>query len=124
MWMPYELFPRAVVPSAAVPMRLPFTTLPVEPLSLMAMPAELLPEMTLRAAAAAPPMVLLEAPAAMRTPSLLFPRSAVPLTSVPMKLPSTSVEAALAEAMWTPKLSLPEMTLPAPAAVPAPTGRG
>ena len=47
-------------------------------------PSPPLKAMVLPAPAAVPPIVLLAAPLLMRTPLLELPRSAVPLTSVPM----------------------------------------
>ena len=85
MTIPNTPLPTAAVPLLFVPMKLPPMVLPVElPIS---MPFWLLPEMTLRAPAGVPPIVLLEPPSII-TPSLL-PRATVPVTSVPMKSPCT-----------------------------------
>ena len=67
-----------------------------------------LAEITLRAAAVVPPIVLPEAPS-ISTPSFELPRSAVPDLSVPMKLPSTRFCVDVDPSISTPT-RLPEMT--------------
>ena len=56
----------------------------VVPAPVMCMPLESLPEMTFCAAADTPPIVLFAAPATSDTPPSPFPRSSVPVLSVPM----------------------------------------
>src|SRR5439155_1345997 len=73
------------------------------------------PEMTLRAAAVVPPTVLFGPPT--RTPCPTLPRGEVPSAARPMTLPWISVPDEVAS-VWMPSEWLPEMTLPAPAAVP------
>ena len=73
--------------------------------------------MTLRAAAAVPPTVLLFEPKTA-TPELMLPSATVPLTSVPMKLPRTRLLLAFTPSMRTPCPPLPEMTLRSAAVVP------
>src|SRR6266513_414517 len=81
-------------------------------------PAPWLWAMKLAAAAIAPPMALLAAPVVMDTPGPPFPRSAVPVALVPMEFPCTAFPVALPRLISTPQPLLPEMMLPAPAAVP------
>ena len=78
--------PMAAVPAAFVPIRLPWTRLPSLETS---MPSPLLPEITLPAAAPVPPIVLFDALVSITTPVPLPGPAAVPLTSVPKKLPVT-----------------------------------
>ena len=82
------------------------------------MPCALLPEMTLPAPAAVPPMVLSVAPLMTNTPKLPLPSAAVPAALVPMKLPSTTLPVVPLPVMSMPSLVLPLMTLPAAAVVP------
>ena len=70
MTIPRERFGRAVRPSTLVPMKLPRIWFP--PSTLIRMPLELLPEMTLRASAEVPPMTLFDA-SNRSMPSILFP---------------------------------------------------
>ena len=81
--MPGPVFGTAAVPAAFSPMRLPFTTLPTGNAVRMekAMPV-LLPEMTLPAPGAVPPIRWFEP--SMRTPSALPPSATEPVMSVPM----------------------------------------
>ena len=75
------------MPVASVPIRFPTTTLPAAPKSSW-MPVNPLPEITLPAPAAVPPMVLFwdarELKFAMSTPSALLGMAAVPAAFVPM----------------------------------------
>ena len=91
MITPSSSLPRRTVPLTSVPIRLPSTRFadgaPSRP-KMMATPLVPLPEMTLAAPAAMPPIVLSD-PSSIRTPARELPRSTVPLTSVPMKLPET-----------------------------------
>ena len=85
--MPLPPFGRALVPSALVPMKLPW----IRSLLLFTsrMPSAPLPEIRLTRAGVDPPMVLLLPGRETPLPVLLRPR--VPLTSVPMKSPVTFV---------------------------------
>ncbi len=74
----------------SVPMRLPSTTLPDVPLSTSSTPY-LLPEMTLAAPAAVPPIVFAVALVLIITPPVELPSLTVPVMSVPMRLPSTTL---------------------------------
>jgi hypothetical protein len=85
-------------PDTSVPMKLPCSRFPVAPLPWMRTPAEPLPEMTLRSATVAPPIVLLAFPS-MSTPSPTFGDSTVPVASSPMKLPLITVPPPL---IWIP----------------------
>src|SRR5437764_13382798 len=82
---PAPVFGIALVPVAFVPMKLPATVLP-GPVIETAAPA--FPEITLRAAAVVPPMVL-PAPAIGITPKEVVPLGTAPLPAalVPIKLP-------------------------------------
>jgi hypothetical protein len=62
---------------------LPAITFPVAPAVSIWTPSDPLPEMTFRAAAVVPPIVLLAVPM-IRMPSEPFPRSAVPFRLTPM----------------------------------------
>src|SRR5262245_27219348 len=79
------------------------------------MPSAPLPEMTLLAAGAVPPMVL--KPSTLLGPAArALGRATVPVASVPMELPW--IVAYQAPSRHTPSPPLPEMTLPEPVAVP------
>ena len=75
------------------------------------------PEIRLPAPADVPPIVLLLAPPLTSTPANVFPSPTVPLTSVPMKLPSTWFPLAPAPLISTP-CEFPEIRLRAPGDVP------
>jgi hypothetical protein len=81
---PLNEFARAPVPAAFVPMKLPAMTLVSVPTSAIVTPSRSLPEITLPAPLAPPPMVLPFAPTWMMTPLRLLPKSTVPVISVPM----------------------------------------
>jgi hypothetical protein len=91
-----------------------------------AIPLAPLPEMILRAPGAVPPIVLPDALLMSTPPALLlegempglFGTGAIPLASVPMKLPCTRLFVAPLLAIRMPPPSSPEMTLPAPCVVP------
>ena len=84
---PGPWLPRAIVPVTSVPMKLPSI---VEPFAyVIEIPEVAFPEMTFPAPAAEPPIVLFQPPEAM--PELALPRGRVPVTSVPMKLPWTTL---------------------------------
>src|SRR5262249_6078866 len=104
---PWE-FPRATVPLTLVPMKLPSTTLWV---TNMLTPTPL-PEMRLQAAGVVPPTVLLR-PLTI-TPVMALPSRIEPVTSVPMKLPSTRLPLPTSRIPWL----LPEITLRSAASVP------
>ena len=77
---PSRKFPRQLMPLTSVPMKLFRTVMPVEPLSTsrpMETPFWPFPEIMLRAAAVAPPMVLLGA-SLVATPFKMLPIAAVP----------------------------------------------
>ena len=119
MITPLLALPRGFVPVTSVPMKLPCTRFPVEGLLSITTPYLPLPEMMFRAAAVVPPTVLSGA-LESTTPSPTLPTAWVPETSVPMKLPCTRFPDAppFGPKMTTPNAPLPEMRLPAPAAVP------
>ena len=75
---------RAAVPVAFVPIRLPCTRLPLVAGSVMKMPKEPFPEITLPAPTATPPTVLLRAWLVMRMPLCWFGNAPVPSMFVPM----------------------------------------
>ena len=79
--MPWPLFPSAVVPSAATPIRLPLMTFCM-PAAARKMPSPLLPEMTFPCPGPAPPTVVFDALTSM-IPRLEFPRATEPVLSVP-----------------------------------------
>ncbi len=81
MFTPWPPLPRSAVPAALGPMRLPSTLFPVAPPTMLT-PIPALPEMTLPAPAAVPPIVLFVAPS-MITPLKPLPRAAVPSAFVP-----------------------------------------
>ena len=69
-----------------------------------------LPEITSRAAAVVPPIVLLHAPVSIRMPSAVFGSAKVPVASVPMNEPETVLNCVVAPVMTTPVPVLPEIT--------------
>jgi hypothetical protein len=95
MKMPVPL-PMATLPDLSVPISLPSTVLFDVPAPVISTPAVELPEMTLPAAGVAsppvsgsrPPIVLPEELCSINTP-IVFPKGAVPVSFVPMKLPIT-----------------------------------
>ena len=115
----------ALVPLTSVPIRLPATSVPVVAAPVTMTPSAL-PEMTLRAPPTAPPIVLPEdrrSPA--RRPRCCRSRRRRSV-SVPIRLPWTRLPVAVVDLDAV--AVLPEMTLPAPVAVPpivlsAPPGR-
>ena len=78
---------RASVPVWSVPISSPSTTTEAAP-SSMSTPSPLLPEMTSRASAVEPPIVM-PVPPAITTPLSPLRTAEVPRTSVPMKSPAT-----------------------------------
>ena len=111
MWTPACELPRAAVPVTSVPSRLLRTTIPVAP--LISTPLPPLPEMRLK-----PETVLSLAFAPKATPSETLPTLAVPAASVPILLPTTTFPDSPVPENSTPALTLPEIRLAAPAAVP------
>src|SRR5262249_50995617 len=83
----------------------------------METPASVLPEMTLPAPAAVPPIVLLEA-LYTNTPTSPLATAASPAAFVPVRLPWTWLSVAPRPAMRPPDPPLPEMTLRASEVVP------
>ena len=65
-----------------------------------------------------PPIVLREAAFEIETPAPSFARPLAPVTSVPMKLPKTTLSVVALSAMRTPETLLPEMMLRAPSDTP------
>ena len=122
-WTPSPLA-IALFPVASVPIKFPCTTLLVAPEFMILIPASVFPEMMLRAVAMVPPMLLSAAPS-MTTPDR-FAIAPVPAGLVPMKLPSTWVVpppkytliCTPAPASAVPFILFPEITLPAPGALP------
>src|SRR5437867_10754528 len=100
-------------------MKFPSTKLPVLLASVIKTPApDVLPEITLAAAAVVPPMVLLEAPPAMETPVPLGKAAGVAAALRPILLPWTRLLLVPESVIRIPAPVLPEIKLPAPAAVP------
>jgi hypothetical protein len=99
---PLPEFGSATSPDASVPMKFPPTALSVAP-PMRSTPLAVFPEMRFPS-----PIWLNEAPETS-TPSEPLPRSRIPPTSVPMRLPLTCVELA-APAIVTPLPPFPEMT--------------
>src|SRR5438270_5552348 len=117
---------KGVVPLAtSVPMRLPWTRLPVVPLPPIRTPYWLLPAMTFAEPLAVPPMVLLAAPFRMATPSLAFGKpegrglwDVAGTLVTPMLFPWIRLLLVPGSLRRMPKRPLPDRTLPAPLAVP------
>lgn len=74
--------------------------------------------MRLPAFAAVPPTVLFDVERCMRTPEPVLGTPAVPAAFVPILFACTRVPVAPAASIPTPSPPLPEITLPAPGAVP------
>lgn len=83
----------------------------------IATPSLVLNAMTFPAPAAVPPIVL-ELENAGRMPNWPFPSAAVPVTSVPMKLPWMTLPSVPTSAIVIPSSVLPEMRFRAAAVVP------
>jgi hypothetical protein len=111
------------VPAAFVPIRLPWI---VSPPLLIDMPRAALPEIRLPCPSASP--IWTGSSLIVSMPSGLLPIAAVPVTSVPMRLPRISTPAPAPDPTWTPQPwnddPLPEITLPAFGAVPPMTVLG
>ena len=94
--------------SASVPMKLPATTLPAgAAASDRRRPLTVLPEMTLRPAVVAAPVAVGAddvgwAPPWIKTPLPPLARRVVPVASVPMKLPATTLSVVAAAVIATP----------------------
>ena len=88
MRTPAPPLPSSVTPSDPTPMWLPCTRWPPVGLLLTSMPCELLPEITLRAAAVLPPTVVALL-LVRKTPTPVLPSAAVPLAFRPTMLPCT-----------------------------------
>src|SRR3954466_14259482 len=108
---PRNLLPEGRVPVISVPMEFPATTLVLVPSPLRTTPVSLLPEMTFRAAAVAPPIVLPRAPFVTITPKALGSVYR-PAASVPMELPVSALPVVPDPVIETPAPELPEITLP------------
>ena len=76
------------------------------------MPSPLLPEITLPAPAPVPPIVL---PELLIDTPVALPRAAVPVASVPMKLPCTTLPVAPDPVIWMP--SPPKRLITSPSTV-------
>ena len=79
----------------------------------MSTPDQPLSEMMLRAETVVPPIKLSDGPSYNKTPNLPLPRAAMPVTSVPMRLPATTLAFVPVPTSETPALVLPEITSPA-----------
>ena len=113
--MPSTPFPKVAVPAGLRPIRLPWTTFPLLPLSVKNTPKRELAEMTLPPTPPVPPMVLL-AESTTVTPSKALGKRTPP-EPIPRSLPWTSVS--LAPLLTsTPKRALSATILPAPGLVP------
>ena len=84
---PRWVFPRATLPVTSVPIKLPCTTLFG---ASNATPSPMFPEIRLRAPGVVPPMVLL-GPDDTAIPPVPLGNAAVPVASVPMKFPATTL---------------------------------
>src|SRR6266511_4014125 len=110
------MLPSAPVPAASVPMKLAETVLPVVPTPDRYRPMSL-PEIRLRAAVVAPPMVFPVGPTSMPTPVLLG-MAAVPAAFVPIRFPAMTLPFVPDPEREIPVPMLPEMTLRAAVVVP------
>ena len=72
-------------------MKFPWTPLLLVPVPFSETPWFRFPEMTLRAAAVVPPIVLACAPVLISTPAYAFGTAAVPAMFKPMKFPATTL---------------------------------
>ena len=117
IWMPVKPFGMAVAPLGVVPMKLAETRFSSAPSSSMSTPWNRLPEITLRRALVAPPIVLWLAPKRTNTPDWLG-IAAVPARFSPMSLPATTLSVVPVEEIWMPDEALPEMRLRAVARSP------
>ncbi len=125
---PLPTLPIPIVPERSTPIRFPAIRLPVVPGSWRLTPSAELPLIVLAAAEIEPPIVLLEAPAAIATPELPLPEKPPgvfePIWFDPITFPSTRmplVGVPLPE-LWPwirmPWPALPRIRLPEPGAVP------
>ena len=87
MTTPSAALPSLWLPVTSVPILLPSTTF-ADAFKKMKTPSAPLAEMTLAAPAVVPPTVFAMEPKVMRTPLPLLPSLTVPVTSVPILLPS------------------------------------
>jgi len=115
MLIPSFTLPRFAVALTFVPIKLPCTILP-SALLLTAIPV-LFPEIRFRANGIGPPMVLLSPPS-IQIPAERLPRVAVPVTSVPIKLPCTILLWLVLPWIYRPTDPLPEIRFLAPGAQP------
>ena len=83
MRTPSPLLATALFPAAFVPMKLPWTKLSSAVAPLIRTPSVTFPEITFRAPAVVPPIVLWNAEPLRKTPALPFPSAALPATLVP-----------------------------------------
>ena len=110
---PWRTLPSLLAPVASVPMKLPWTRLPVAAAFVRSIPSRPLPEIRFRAASDGPPIVLFEEKTLKPEPP--FSSAIVPVTSVPIKLPTTVFAG---PSMSRPSIALPEITLRSPVNVP------
>src|ERR1051326_3490531 len=113
---PFPLLAKADAPVISVPIKFPCTVFDDEP--EIETPSLPLPEITLPAPAAVPPIVLPVAPCKKNTPLLPLGIAILPVISVPIKFPCTIFDVALVPNISIPPPPLPEIILGAPAAVP------
>ena len=125
---PKPELPRAAVPVGLVPMKFPRTELLIAPDPPIQTPSPVFPEMTFAAPATVPPITILRAsvsfvwlirsPSPTKTPNPELGNAANPILSTPIKLPETVPLVVPLPMKATPPELFPEITLPAPAAVP------
>ena len=87
---PSTPLPMAPEPVASVPIQFPSTVLPVAEAAPIRTPVETLPEMMFRSTNDVPPTTTPLAPSIMM-PATPLPRAAMPVASVPSRLPTTFV---------------------------------
>ena len=103
--------PIAFDPARSVPIRSPWIMVRVDP-PWTTTPTEPLPEITLAAPPARPPMAMSVAPRSTRMPSLALPIACEPPLSVPIELPKMVSKELASRSI--PSTLLPEITLPGP----------
>jgi hypothetical protein len=103
--MPRPPFEKIALPSIAVPVTFGASHTPSVPLKAIVFPCP----------AAVPPTVLFVEPWSKETPRPTFFTLRVPVLSVPMRFPRTTLPVVPALLIATPMFPFPEITLPAPA---------
>ena len=109
--------PRSIPRPAFEKIELSRMSLPVPAVASTSTPMPALKAIDIAGAGSVPPIVLFDEPPSIRMPSRC-PAGLEPVMSVPIRLPSTSSRRWLPATSPTPAPVLPEMMLPAPAAVP------